>query len=168
MCVYVCSCVRLPFCAFSFCLQGAGYIVTLKPSVNDTRAIFLCYSLGEKEIPESPLRGVNQPKTTELESKPVRQKTCFFFFFFYCIAWHVVSSFPNQGLNLCPLQWKRRVLTTGPRGKPCIVFSFQQQLSCPNQIIKMIALSIYFKFLCASIPTKCLYIHQGFPWWLRG
>ena len=30
---------------------------------------------------------------------------------------HVGSLFPDQGLNLCPLQWKRRVLTTGPPGK---------------------------------------------------
>ena len=30
---------------------------------------------------------------------------------------HVGSQFPNQGSNLCPLQWKRGVLTTGPPGK---------------------------------------------------
>ena len=158
MCVYVCSRVHLPFCTFSFCLQCAGYVVTLKPSVNDTRAIFLCYSLGEKEIPEPPLRGVNQPKTTDLESKWVRKFHCiktlrvvFFFSFFDGIVWHVVSSFPSQGLNLSPLQWKRRVLTTGLPGKFCIVFSFKQQLSCPKQIIKMIAL---------FIPSVCVLVYQ--------
>ena len=31
--------------------------------------------------------------------------------------WYAGSQFPDQGLNLCPLQWKRRVLTTGPPGK---------------------------------------------------
>ena len=104
MCVYVCSRVHLPFCTFSFCLQCAGYVVTLKPSVNDTRAIFLCYSLGEKEIPEPPLRGVNQPKTTDLESKWVRKFHCiktlrvvFFFFFFWrhCVACGIFISQPG-------------------------------------------------------------------------
>ena len=47
---------------------------------------------------------------------------CFFFFvclfFFSChIAQHVGSSLPNQGLNLCLLQWKWGVFTTGPLGK---------------------------------------------------
>ena len=40
-----------------------------------------------------------------------------FFFFFCCTTQHVGSQFPNQGLNLCPLHWKHRVLTTGPPEK---------------------------------------------------
>ena len=40
-----------------------------------------------------------------------------FLFFFGHIAQHVGSSLPNQGLNLCLLQWKWGVLTTGPLGK---------------------------------------------------
>ena len=36
----------------------------------------------------------------------------FLFFFFHCAA----CSFPDQGSNLCPLQWKHGVLTTGPPG----------------------------------------------------
>ena len=32
-------------------------------------------------------------------------------------GWHAGSQFPHQGSNPCPLQWKRRVLTTGPPGK---------------------------------------------------
>ena len=28
------------------------------------------------------------------------------------------SQFPDQGLNLCPLQWKHEVLTSGTSGKP--------------------------------------------------
>ena len=31
--------------------------------------------------------------------------------------WHVGSSFPNQGLNACHLQWKCGVLTSGPPEK---------------------------------------------------
>ena len=30
---------------------------------------------------------------------------------------HVGSQFPNQGSNLCSLQWKHRILTTGSPGK---------------------------------------------------
>ena len=30
---------------------------------------------------------------------------------------YVGSYFPNQGLNLCPLPWKCRVLTVGPAGE---------------------------------------------------
>ena len=38
-------------------------------------------------------------------------------FFFGHIAQHVGSSLPNQGLNLCLLQWKWGALTPGPLGK---------------------------------------------------
>ena len=31
---------------------------------------------------------------------------------------HAGSQFPDQGLNPCPLQWKRKALTAGPPGKP--------------------------------------------------
>ena len=30
---------------------------------------------------------------------------------------HAGSYFPDQGSNLCPLQWKPRALTTAPPGK---------------------------------------------------
>ena len=46
----------------------------------------------------------------------------FFFFFFGCAAPHVGSQFPNQGSNPHPLQWKRRVPTTGPPGKSPGIF----------------------------------------------
>ena len=36
---------------------------------------------------------------------------------FGCALWHVGPYFPNQGLNLHPVHWKHRVLTTGPPGK---------------------------------------------------
>ena len=34
-----------------------------------------------------------------------------------CAMGHAGSSFPNQGWNPCPLQWKCGILTTGPPGK---------------------------------------------------
>ena len=40
-----------------------------------------------------------------------------FFFFFGHAAWLAGSYFPKQGSNPWPLQWKCRVLTTGPPGK---------------------------------------------------
>ena len=41
----------------------------------------------------------------------------FYFYFFGCASRRAGSYFPDQALNLCPLQWKRGVLTTGPPGK---------------------------------------------------
>ena len=35
-------------------------------------------------------------------------------FFFGLTVWHAGSLFPDQGLNLCPVQWKHRVLVAGP------------------------------------------------------
>ena len=46
--------------------------------------------------------------------------TLLFILFFGRAARHVGSQFPDQGLNPRPLQWKRRVLTTGPPGKSLI------------------------------------------------
>ena len=40
-----------------------------------------------------------------------------FCFFVLATMQHVGSQFPDQGLNLCPLQLKCRVLPTGPPGK---------------------------------------------------
>ena len=37
--------------------------------------------------------------------------------FFLFLSHHVGSYFPDQGLNLYPLQWKHRILTTGLPGK---------------------------------------------------
>ena len=38
-----------------------------------------------------------------------------------CTAQQVVSQFPDQGWNLCPLQWKSEVLTTHHQGRPLSV-----------------------------------------------
>ena len=37
------------------------------------------------------------------------------------------SLFPDQGSNLCPLRWKRRVSTTGPPGKSLFFLFFNTQ-----------------------------------------
>ena len=39
---------------------------------------------------------------------------------------HVGSEFPDQGSNLCSLQWKCRVLTTGLPGKSHIIRLFKR------------------------------------------
>ena len=41
----------------------------------------------------------------------------FIYIFFGRTTQHVGSWFPDQGSNPCPVQWKCRVLTTGPPGK---------------------------------------------------
>ena len=38
-----------------------------------------------------------------------------------CTAKHVGSLFPDQGLNLCPLQCQHGVLTTGLPGKTLLI-----------------------------------------------
>ena len=53
------------------------------------------------------------PALSESGSFAAKSEGSFFFLFFG----HVGSYFPNQGLNLCPLHWKLRVLTSGPPGK---------------------------------------------------
>ena len=40
-----------------------------------------------------------------------------FIYFFDHTLRHVAYQFPNQGWNPCRLQWKYRILTTGPPGK---------------------------------------------------
>ena len=65
-------------------------------------------------------------ESTYLEVKPSSFHIfcCFGFLFncyfvlFRCTAQHVVSFFPDQGSNLCCLQRKFRVLTTGPLPQP--------------------------------------------------
>ena len=49
----------------------------------------------------------------------------FVFYFYGCTPQHVGSWFPNQGWNLCPLQWKHGALTSGPnhQGGPSKVIS---------------------------------------------
>ena len=57
-------------------------------------------------------------------ARPVIHVTIFFFFFFLFFGYaaqHVESLFPNQGSNLCSLQWKLGVLTTGPPGKSHVI-----------------------------------------------
>ena len=44
------------------------------------------------------------------------QPLIIFFFWPHCM-WHAGSLFPDQGLNLCPVQWKHRVFIAGPLGK---------------------------------------------------
>ena len=45
----------------------------------------------------------------------IRKSYCWIFFLPHRAAGGILV--PDQGLNLCPLRWKRRVLATGPSGK---------------------------------------------------
>lgn len=47
-----------------------------------------------------------------------------YFYFFGHATRRVESSFPDQGLNLYPLLWKHRILTTGQPGKSWLYHSF--------------------------------------------
>ena len=67
---------------------------------------------------------LQSPIMIKLQEEPlasfVLEKNLFFFF----APRHVESQFPHQGLNLCPLHWKCRVLTTVPSGKSSESFFF--------------------------------------------
>lgn len=43
---------------------------------------------------------------------------CLFMYFLLVALWHVVTWFPGQRSNPCPLWWEHRVLTAGPQGRP--------------------------------------------------
>ena len=50
--------------------------------------------------------------------------TCCLSVYFCRTSWHEGFQFSDQGLNLCPLQWKLRVLTPGPpRNSPTFCFN---------------------------------------------
>ena len=64
------------------------------------------------------LREQKKKNSNRAEKREVVVMSRFLFFtFFGGTVWHVGSWFPDQGLSLCPLNWKHRVLTTGPLGK---------------------------------------------------
>ena len=64
------------------------------------------------------LREKKKQNSNRAEKREVVVMSRFLFFtFFGGTVWHVGSWFPDQGLSLCPLNWKHRVLTTGPLGK---------------------------------------------------
>ena len=74
----------------------------------------------------------------------------FIFFIFVRVTWHVGSQFPDQGLNLSPLHWKFRVLTTGPPGK-----SLWYLLKVESSISVT-----YFYFVIVIIREKDHRIHE--------
>ena len=71
------------------------------------------------------------PPTTSLSFHFLQDAFCLFFFFFFAIP-RGMWNFPDQGLNPCPLQWKRGVLSTGPPGKSprCLLLKREQLYGC--------------------------------------
>ena len=55
---------------------------------------------------------------TPIKNKKFRRKKnyCIYFCFFGLVTGHAGSQLPDQGLNLCSLHWKFRVLTTALTG----------------------------------------------------
>ena len=52
--------------------------------------------------------------------------------YLFITAPHGMWNFPDQGSSPCPLQWKRRVLTTGPPGKSTVFCIFQSIFTCDS------------------------------------
>ena len=57
------------------------------------------------------------------------------FFKFGCAMWHTALQFPDEGLNLRPLHWKHKVLTTEPPGKSLFLHSLFQQIRAQNLVL---------------------------------
>ena len=76
------------------------------------------------------------------------------------------SQFPDQGLKLHLLQWKPRVLTTGPPGKyPSLRVLNSVKDSMRNRWlteITVIQVGLTTGTICKGIRTAV-----GLPWWLR-
>ena len=63
------------------------------------------------------------------------------------------SEFPDQGLNLCLLHWKHRVLSTGPPGKSLVVFFYNTYL--------FIWLLQVFVAACGFLVVACGLLSSG-------
>ena len=81
----------------------------------------------------------------------------FFFFFFGCASRHAGSQFPDQGSNLCPLQWKHRVLTTGLPGNSRT--HFQKFVKCFFCGIPFEPLAVYLFLTTYRNSLYSLYIY---------
>ena len=91
---------------------------------------------------------------------------------------HVGSQFPDQGLSLCPLQSKCRVLPTGPPGKfqkgnclggmPKILSRLINENKMKKKSNRKISIFIHVSYHpdCEGLESPHS-IHLCVPWWLR-
>ena len=92
-----------------------------------------CEEGSQAEVPEAGGDGLSQAPPPPRFWKPphgtlfLTVNLILFFFFFGHNTGHVGSSFPDQGLNPCPLQWMHRVLTTAQPGKPPTSYFLSQR-----------------------------------------
>ena len=75
------------------------------------------------------------------------------FLFFGHNVWHAGSKFPDLGLNLCPLQWKLRVLTIGLLGE-VLKMEFYLVLSNTLLINSFIQATSNGYFICSCVLYK--------------
>jgi len=114
-----------------------------------------------------------KPKQAELGLAKVEGNTdfgylfwsfCFFFFLQYHMA---CGTFPDQGLNPCPLQWKCRVLNTGPPGKPTVSLTLKFKMLFWTLLILLLAVKANLNTVCNSIKFFLLlewhpgYLHEN-------
>ena len=80
--------------------------------------------------------------------------TFFIIFYFLTMPQACGIQFPDQGMNLHPLHWKCRVVTTGPLGKSFAFFILeyhkQKNKNYPNSISQR-----QFSSVTQSCPTLC-------------
>ena len=76
--------------------------------------------------------------------------------YIYILACGILLVFPNQGWNLCPLQWKPRVLTTGSPGKSLPLLFYPAIISFHFRVYSGLncAVERHLLFLLGRIPPK--------------
>ena len=91
---------------------------------------------------------------------PINSK-CYLFLFFLVAqrgTWDLSSpTRVDQGLNPHPLQWKCRVLTTGPPGKSHQMLSFSHRIN-----IKLLMRYFTFFFLVQNLQNPVCIVHLQF------
>ena len=82
------------------------------------------------------------------------------FFFFACTIHLVGSYFPDQGWNLCPLQWKHGVLISRPpRNSQFFIFHVRGFAGAFSDPGLMIYISLYKKW-CSKIRLGGLHVRM--------
>ena len=75
------------------------------------------------------------------------------------------SLFPNQGLNLCPLHWKHRVLTLEHQESPkALLKPLNHNIHCMHGIVtEFVCILFHPKFEFLKICLLCLGQHSSRP-----
>ena len=130
----------------------------------------------QRVLPLSPWDLMCSNKPDSLQKK---EESSSFFLNFGCTAQQKYIKCPEEGLNLCPLPWKCRVLTTEPPGKSQVVQIIKPILHTrKTEEYRAVNDSLSFHSFCFPVSRSIVYsrgsqtfgIHRRitFQKWFRG